>query len=45
MKAVLCADFTGPQGLEIGEAAEPKPAAAEVLFDVHAASVSYMDYF
>lgn len=44
MKAVLCTDFVGPEGLEIGEADEPVPAADEILFDVHAASVSYMDY-
>ena len=44
MKAVLCTAFTGPEGLEIGEADEPVPAADEILFDVHAASVSYMDY-
>lgn len=44
MKAVLCTDFIGPKGLEVGEAEEPVPADDEVLFDVHAASVSYMDY-
>ena len=44
MKAVLCTGFTGPEGLEIGEADEPVPATDEILFDVHAASVSYMDY-
>ena len=30
--------------LSFGEAAEPAPQADEVLIDVHAASVSYMDY-
>lgn len=43
MRAVLCTAFDGPSGLEIGEACDPRPAADEVLIDVHAASVSYMD--
>jgi NADPH2:quinone reductase len=44
MRAVLCHGFNGISSLQLGEAAEPKPAADEVLIDVHAASVSYMDY-
>src|SRR5215813_8531244 len=44
MRAVLCHGFNGISSLELGEAAEPKPAPDEVLIDVHAASVSYMDY-
>ena len=32
------------KGLTLGEAPEPRPRADEVLVDVHAASVSYMDY-
>jgi NADPH2:quinone reductase len=44
MRAVLCSDFDGIKALSVGEAAEPSPAADEVLIDVHAASVSYMDY-
>lgn len=43
MKAVLCHAFTGPQDLSIGEIEAPKPAADEILIDVHAASVSFMD--
>ncbi|QOG17368.1 NADPH:quinone oxidoreductase family protein [Bradyrhizobium sp. SEMIA] len=43
MKAVLCSSFTGPQDLRVGEIDEPKPAGDEVLIDVHAASVSFMD--
>lgn len=43
MKAVLCNAFTGPQDLVIGEIEEPKPAGDEILIDVHAASVSFMD--
>ena len=43
MKAVICREFSGPDRLEIGEAPEPVPAADEILIDVHAASVTYMD--
>jgi len=44
MRAVLCNAFTGPQDLHIGEIDEPKPAGDEILIDVHATSVSFMDY-
>src|SRR5580704_3248872 len=44
MRAVLCTAFEGIQSLSIGETAEPHPRPDEVLIDVHAASVSYMDY-
>jgi NADPH:quinone reductase len=44
MKAVLCDAFTGPEDLRIGELEEPKPAGDEILIDVHAASVSFMDH-
>ena len=44
MRAVLCTAFKGVKALTIGEAPEPRPGANEVLVDVHAASVSYMDY-
>jgi NADPH2:quinone reductase len=44
MRAVLCDRFEGVGALRVGEAAEPVPADDEVLIDVHAASVSYMDY-
>jgi NADPH:quinone reductase len=43
MRAVLCSSFTGPAGLRLSEIDEPKPAHDEVLIDVHAASVSFMD--
>jgi NADPH:quinone reductase len=43
MRAVLCNAFTGPEHLHIGEIDEPKPAGDEILIDVHAASVSFMD--
>ena len=44
MKAVLCNAFTGPEGLRVGEIDDPKPAGDEILIDVHAASVSFMDH-
>ncbi|MGY8636755.1 NADPH:quinone oxidoreductase family protein [Bradyrhizobium sp. 14AA] len=43
MKAILCSSFTGPGDLRLGEIDEPKPAGDEILVDVHAASVSFMD--
>jgi len=43
MKAVLCHSFTGPDDLRVGEIDAPKPAADEILIEVHAASVSFMD--
>jgi NADPH:quinone reductase-like Zn-dependent oxidoreductase len=44
MRAVLCRDFSGPDHLELGEAPDPVPADDEILIDVHAASVTYMDH-
>jgi NADPH2:quinone reductase len=44
MRGVLCHAFDGTKGLTIGEAEAPRPRADEVLIEVHAASVSYMDY-
>jgi NADPH2:quinone reductase len=44
MRGVLCNAFDGIKALTIGEAEEPRPREDEVLVDVHAASVSYMDY-
>ena len=44
MRAILCNAFDGIKSLTMGEAPEPRPRADEVLIDVHAASVSYMDY-
>jgi NADPH2:quinone reductase len=43
MKAVLCSSFTGPTDLRLSEIDEPRPAGDEILIDVHAASVSFMD--
>jgi NADPH:quinone reductase len=44
MRAVLCTAFEGIKSLTIGETAEPSPKPDEVLIDVYAASVSFMDY-
>jgi hypothetical protein len=44
MRAVLCESFEGIGALRFAETAEPRPADDEVMIDVHAASVSYMDY-
>lgn len=44
MRAILCTALTGIEALSFTEVIEPRPAADEVLVDVHAASVSYMDY-
>ena len=44
MRAILCNAFEGIKALNFAEAVAPVPAADEVLIDVHAASVSYMDH-
>jgi NADPH2:quinone reductase len=44
MRAVVCNAFEGIKALSLTEAAEPSLSADQVLIDVHAASVSYMDY-
>ena len=44
MRAVLCRTFTGLEDLSIGDIEEPKPAGDEILVEVHAASVSFMDH-
>src|SRR3954453_5130394 len=43
MRAVLCSAFTGPEELRIAEVEQPTPGQDEILIDVHAASVSFMD--
>jgi NADPH:quinone reductase len=43
MRAVVCESFAGPDALRIGEIENPQPAAGQVLVDVHAASVSFME--
>ena len=44
MRAVLCNAFKGVEALALADVAEPFAAADEILIEVHAASVSYMDY-
>ncbi len=44
MRAILCTDFTGIEGLEMGEIDSPVAEDDEVLIEVYAASVSFMDY-
>ncbi|TWO69476.1 NADPH:quinone oxidoreductase family protein [Caenimonas sedimenti] len=43
MRAVLCKNFGGVAALEYGEAADPVPLHGQVLIEVHAAAVSFMD--
>jgi NADPH:quinone reductase len=43
MKAILCNSFTGPADLRLGEIDAPRPAGDEILIDVHATYVSFMD--
>ena len=44
MRAILCNDFRGVEALSFADASDPRPGPNEVLVDIHAASVSYMDY-
>ena len=43
MKAVVCRAFDGPDALVFGELPDPRPGPGEVLVDVHAAAVTFMD--
>jgi hypothetical protein len=43
VRAIHCNAFEGIKALSLAEAAEPHLAADEVLVDVHAASVSFME--
>jgi NADPH2:quinone reductase len=43
MRAVICSSFNGIDALEFGELAEPVPGPGQVLVDVHAAALSFMD--
>lgn len=43
MRAVICEAFAGIDGLKPGRLENPRPAADQVLVDVHAASVNFMD--
>ena len=43
MRAVVCKSFNGIEALELGELADPVPGPGQVLVDVHAAALSFMD--
>ena len=43
MRAVICRSFDGIDALELGELADPVPGPGQVLVDVHAAALSFMD--
>lgn len=43
MRAVICSSFNGIGALELGELGEPDVGPGEVLVDVHAAALSFMD--
>jgi NADPH2:quinone reductase len=43
MKAVVCKAFDGPDALALDELPDPRPGAAEIVVDVHAAAVTFMD--
>ena len=43
MRAILCTHFKGADALEFGEAPNPVPQSDEVLIEVRAAAVSFMD--
>ena len=43
MRAILCSDFNGADALTLGDAPDPIPAPDELLIDVRAAAVSFMD--
>ena len=40
---MICQAFDGPDALIVGDVEAPRAAPGEILIDVHAASVSYMD--
>ena len=43
MRAVICRSFDGIDALKWGEFADPVPGPGQVLVDVHAAALSFMD--
>ena len=43
MRAVICRNFDGIDALELGELADPVAGAGQVLVDIHAAALSFMD--
>jgi NADPH2:quinone reductase len=43
MRAVVCESFGGLDAVSLGEIENPQPDAGQILVDVHAASVTFMD--
>jgi len=43
MKAVVCKSYGPPENLALEEIEDPKPAAGQVLIDVHAAGLNFPD--
>jgi NADPH2:quinone reductase len=43
MRAVVCESFGGIEALKLGKLDNPRPAPGQILVDVHAASISFMD--
>ena len=43
MRALVCSSFDGPAALTMGELPEPQPGPRDLLVDVHAASLTFMD--
>lgn len=43
MRAILCTDFKGADALTLGEAPDPVPEADEIVIEVRAIAVSFMD--
>ena len=43
MRAIVVAAFGPPEGLHLAEAAAPVPGAGEVLVEIHAAPINYVD--
>jgi NADPH:quinone reductase len=43
VRAVICNAFEGPDSLVTGDVPAPRPGRGEILVEVHAASISFMD--
>jgi NADPH2:quinone reductase len=43
MNAVVCESYSGIDSLKMGKTGNPLPAPGQILVEVHAASVSFMD--
>lgn len=43
MRAALCKSLDGPHGIEVMDLPDPEPGPGEVLVEVHAAALNFMD--